>query len=150
MRPSQVRDHNLADHEELRKALGALEELAGEVLAGDRHLVGPLRDAGEAFLRRLREHMHWEDRFLAQALREADAWGEERAAELEREHSEQRTLLAEELQRLRQETRPPHVVARELVALASRLREDMETEERHTLDERVLRDDVIAIHPETG
>jgi hemerythrin-like domain-containing protein len=150
VRPGEVRQRVLSDHENLRKMLETLEALCGEVLSGERRLVGPLRDRAEALLARLAEHMRWEDRHLAEALREADAWGEERADELEREHQEQRQLLRGALARLQDEGRPAPMIARELADLVHRLREDMLSEEKALLDERVLRDAVIGTDVETG
>ncbi len=150
MRPSEVRERILADHESIRKMLEELEAAARGVLAGERRLLGPLRDRGEALLARLEEHMHWEDRYLSAALREADAWGAERAALLDREHREQRVMLRDTLKRIRANRRPATAVARDLADLVARLRIDMEQEERDLVDERVLRDDVIGIDVETG
>lgn len=150
MRPSRVREHVLTDHEKLRKMLDSLEAIAGDVLSGERRLVGPLRDCAEEVLARLADHMRWEDRHLSEALREADAWGEERAAALAEEHRQQRTMLHDAIERLRDEGRPAPMVARDLADLVMRLRADMREEERDLLDERVLRDDVIAIDVETG
>ena len=150
MRPSEVRRHVLHDHEILRGMLEELDALIRDTLAGDQNLVGPLRDRGEALLARLSEHMRWEDVHLSEALREADAWGRERAAALEEEHREQRRLLREALERLRDESRPAPMIARGLADLVERLRRDMIEEERDTLDERVLRDDVVGIDVETG
>lgn len=94
--------------------------------------------------------MRWEDRHLAPALREADAWGEERAAKLDRDHREQRQVLSHCLAAVADESRPASVVARTLIDLVGMLREDIEDEERVLLDERVLRDDVVGIDVETG
>jgi hypothetical protein len=150
VRPSEVRQHVLGDHRELRKRLEILEGLVRQVLDGERRLAGPLRNQAEALLTRLLDHMRWEDRYLSAALREADAWGQERAAALDHEHREQREILGEAVTRLRDEARPAQRVARELSDLIQRLRADMEEEERDLLDERVLRDDVIGIDVEAG
>lgn len=150
MRPSEVREQVLADHSVLRRMLESLEDLARQVRLGERALLGPLRCEGEALLSRLREHMKWEDRYLSAALRDADDWGEERAERLAADHREQRELLGFAVERLRDQTRPPVMIARDLENLVTLLREDMEDEEATLLDERVLRDDVIAIDAETG
>jgi hemerythrin-like domain-containing protein len=150
VRPSEVRHRVLDDHEILRRMLTDIEALARDTLAGDRQLLGQLREHGEALLARLAEHMRWEDRYLSHALQEADAWGRERAAALEHEHQEQRRLLRDAVERLRDEARPAPMIARELADLVERLRSDMVEEERDLLDERVLRDDVVGIDVETG
>jgi len=150
VRPSEVRSRILHDHETLRKMLSELDGLARDTLAGELNLLGPLRERAEALLSQLSEHMRWEDRYLSEALREADAWGQERADALDAEHREQRQLLRDALDRLEDESRPAPMIARELADLVERLRRDMVEEERDMLDERVLRDDVVGIDVEAG
>ena len=150
MKPSEVRQRILADHEALRAELVELEKLARQVLDGERSLLGPLRDRGEALLAKLREHMSWEDAHLTPALRAADAWGEERAGRLAADHREQREMLGEVLAGLRDRSRPAAMVARELAALVAVLRDDMVHEEECLIAERVLRDDVTGIDVEAG
>jgi iron-sulfur cluster repair protein YtfE (RIC family) len=115
------------------------------VAEDERSGVTTLRAEGERLLATLLEHMGWEDRFLAPALRRADAWGEERARQLDGDHREQRELLAHVLAGLRDASRPASVLARNLLDLVTLLRADMEHEEATLLDPRVLRDDVISL-----
>lgn len=150
MRPSEIREKVLTDHAELRGRLAGLEGLAREVVDGERRLVGALRLEGEELLDRLADHMRWEERYLAPALHDADAWGDERVKRLIDDHREQRDLLADSLSRLRDPSRPPVLLARNVLDLVSLIREDMEDEEAVALDERVLRDDVIAVDAEAG
>ena len=150
MTPGEIRARILADHVAIRGMLRSLEHVARQVRAGDHSLVGALRVEAEAFLHRLGDHLHWEDLHLAPALRQADAWGEERAAQLERDHREQRQVLAHCLAAVNDARRPAAVVARTLDDLAGMLRQDIEDEDRLLLDERVLRDDVVGIDVETG
>lgn len=150
MNPSEIRRHILDDHQKLRGMLLSLEALGHEVLAGDRQHLGALRVEGETLHERLLEHMHWEDVYLVPALREADAWGVERAHQIEDDHREQRELLRHTLAGLRDQSRPPMMLARTMVDLVKLLRDDMEHEEQCMLDERVLRDDVVGIDVETG
>ena len=150
MTPGEVRARILAEHVAIRDMLVGLEDVARKVLQGDRSLVGALRLEGEALLDRLKDHMFWEDLHLAPALRQADAWGEERAALLDSDHREQRQVLAHCLSAVNDASRPPAVVARTLIDLVAMLRQDIEDEERLLLDPRVLRDDVIGIDVETG
>jgi iron-sulfur cluster repair protein YtfE (RIC family) len=144
MRPSRVRKRVLADHQALRRQLQELEASAGRAreIGGD---ACQLRREAEALVTTLAEHMHWEDRFLAPALRAADAWGEERAALLATDHREQRELLADVIEKLRDPDRPAQVVIDNVLDLVALLRDDMEGEEATLLDPRVLRDDVITI-----
>jgi hypothetical protein len=89
--------------------------------------------------------MRWEESYLLPALREADAWGEERAARLIRDHREQRELFDFLNARLRDEAQPAALVARDVNHLVALLRDDMREEEAELLDERVLRDDIVAV-----
>ena len=150
MKPSEVRRHVLADHTTIRGMLLSVESVAKQVIEGERNLVGPLRFEGEGLLAFLREHMRWEDRHLAPALREADSWGSARAEQLESDHREQRQLLQHSLETIEDQGRPPVLIARNMLDLVRLLREDIEHEESALLDERVLRDDVLGIDVNTG
>lgn len=150
MRPSEVRRRVQQDHVAIRGMILSLEHLAAQVLEGERHLVGELRVEGEKLLQTLREHMRWEDLHLAPALRQADAWGEERAARLDADHREQREMLAHVLESVQDQGRPAQLIARTLLDLIEMLRVDMESEESDLLDPRVIRDDVVAVDVETG
>lgn len=150
MTPGEIRARILADHVAIRGMLLTLEQVAQRVHEGDHSLVRALRVEAETLLRQLEDHMFWEDLHLAPALRDADAWGEERAAQLAADHREQRQVLAHCLSAVTDVSRPAAVVARTLIDLAGMLRQDIEDEDRLVLDERVLRDDVIAIDVETG
>jgi iron-sulfur cluster repair protein YtfE (RIC family) len=153
MRPSEVRQRVLHDHERLRHALDGLEDLArcvAEGTEGSLDFASDLRDAGEVLLESLERHMAWEDRHLAPALLEADAWGEERVKHLAEDHREQREVLRHTLSALADPGRPALVLARTLLDFVTLLRDDMDSEERLQLDPSVLRDDVIAIDAEDG
>jgi hypothetical protein len=149
MKPSEIRRQVLRDHETIRAMLATLESVAHGVCKGDRSLVGSMRLEAETLLTRLSEHMGWEDRYLRPALLEADAWGRERAAQLDRDHREQRELLEYSLGHVRDGGHPATVLARGLVDLVELLRKDMDHEESDLLDPRVLRDDVVGIDVET-
>jgi hemerythrin-like domain-containing protein len=140
MKPSEVRARVLADHEVLRRRLAALEEQARRVAGGAADAAPLLRAEAEALLALLGEHLGWEDRHLAPALRAAGARGAEQVRALGDEHAEQRELLADALERLRDPARPALLVARNLLDLAALLREDMDREEQARLDPGLLRD----------
>jgi hemerythrin-like domain-containing protein len=150
MRPSEVRHKIQQDHVAIRGMLLSLEHLSGQVLEGERALLGALRLEGEALLKTLLEHMDWEDRNLAPVLRAADAWGEERATRLDADHREQRELFAHILESVQDQSRPAALIARNVLDLVQLLREDMDLEESELLDPSVVRDDVVAIDVETG
>jgi hypothetical protein len=140
MEPSEVRRRILADHERLRGVLLSIESLGRGVLGGSWEAVAPLRLEGETLHQMLFEHMSWEDRYLAPALRDAGAWGGERAGCLDRDHREQRELLEHTLVGLRDPSRPSLALARTMVDLVALLRTDMQDEEETILDPRLLLD----------
>ena len=149
MNPSEVRRRILDDHDRLRGDLDRLEATLSQAFAKGAPAASLRLDAG-ALLARLRAHMHWEESYLLPALREADAWGVERADALIRDHREQRELLAFVDTRLRDEAKPAALLVRDIEQLIALLRDDMRDEEMELLDERVLRDDVIAIDAQSG
>jgi hemerythrin-like domain-containing protein len=134
---NEVRERVLLDHDALREVLTRVEDLATQVASGE-PLADALRSEGRALHETLCDHVDWEDENLAPVLRAAGPRGEERADQLAREHREQRELLDYTLERLRDESRPAVVLARDLLGLVTLLREDMVDEERDMLDERVL------------
>jgi iron-sulfur cluster repair protein YtfE (RIC family) len=150
MRPSEVRERVLSDHEELRGRLAELEELARASLERGPGAGVGLRTRAEDLLDHLAIHMSWEDRYLVPVLRAADGWGEARSGRLAREHLEQRELLEYALRQLHDADRPEAVVARNLLDLVALLREDMLEEECAFLDERLLRDDPLVVDVVTG
>ena len=149
MEPSAIRSRILNDHQGLRRDLERLEALAADVRDGRTPCV-VLRVDAESVLAWLLNHMRWEESYLVPALREADAWGAERAERLLRDHGEQRELLDFLAARLRADPAPVALVVRDVTHLIALLREDMRQEEEELLDERVLRDDVVAIDALSG
>lgn len=150
MQPSEVRSHVLHDHEGIRDMLVGVEDLARRVIDGDETGVEELRESGRTLLETLERHMGWEDLHLAPALREADAWGQERAERLAADHLEQREVLRHTVAALADAGRPALVQAHTLLDFVRLLREDMVDEEQTLLDPRVLRDDVVGIDVEAG
>ena len=139
METDGIRKQVLADHVALRRTLGRLEGLANRVLAGRESHFRALRGEAIGLLDALLVHIEWEDVYLAPALRDIGARGEQLASKLTREHVEQRELLRHILRGLSDMTRPGRVVAQNLVDLFGLLREDMVGEEEMLLDVRVLR-----------
>ncbi len=150
MEPSAVRKRILEDHVVIRGHLSAVDGLARRALAGEEGLEAELRRAGETLRERFLEHLTLEDTHLVPALRDADAWGDERAARVEKEHAEQRAQMEELLADLRDSRRGVVEIAQELLDLVNALVADMEHEERAVLDPEILRDDVVAIRSEGG
>jgi len=150
MQPSEVRRRVLEDHERIRQLLDEVEGLTRRFESGEQDAGPALVEKGLLLHETFCRHLDLEDDILARALREADAWGEERAARLAREHREQRELLSYLMSRLRDESRPTVLVARELKNFAELMREDMEQEESEALSDEVLRDDVITGDTQSG
>ena len=130
--------------------LSSLEDLATQVLQGDRQLVGALRTEGRTLLEYLRRHTQWEDAHVAPALREAGTDGDEQAARLQREHREQRELLRHVLETVEDQRRPSVLIARNLIDLVEVLRRDMDEEEKAFARGPVFRRDGIVADVEIG
>ena len=145
MLPSQVRRMILGDHVWLRELLADIDELARRVADGDHDLVPRLRERVLEISDRFLRHLDLEEEFLVPALRDADAWGDERAALLLREHEAQRERFGELLKSLREAGSPVRSLALEIRLLVRDLLFDMEHEEHALLSPRVLRDDPVVI-----
>jgi len=143
MRDSQVRRTILDDHAWLSELFRDADAIARRVEAGDHALTGRLRERAHAMHDRFLRHLEFEEAFLVPALRDSDAWGEERAAELLREHAEQRDRFATLLHELRAPCGDPGPLAREVRRLAESLLADVEREESTLLGGNVLRDDPV-------
>ncbi len=150
MRPSEVRRRILEEHARLRGLLSEVESLVELLRQGHEEMEPSLRERGTELHDFFLRHLELEDVILVTALREADGWGDERAGLIACEHREQRELMSQIHARLIDGGCPGQTLARELGELSVRIREDMCEEERVMLDERVLRDDVIAIDVKTG
>jgi iron-sulfur cluster repair protein YtfE (RIC family) len=143
MLPSQVRQLILEDHVWLRAVLATVDDLAHRVADGDRELLGRLRERVADMSQRLMGHLDLEEEVLVPALRDADAWGDERADLLLREHAGQRERFGELLRSLREARAPLRAVALETRLLVRDVLFDMDHEEHALLSPRVLRDDPV-------
>ena len=145
-----MREEALDRQDQLRGRLREMSGRASDELVGSPARWRRLRSEGEEIGRALERHIRWEDRNLAPVLRDADAWGSERVARLQADHSRQRRSLSALLARLRDERRSPEQLAKELVALGRRLDRDLLSERREALAPNVVRDDVVSIDLEAG
>ena len=145
-----VRERILADHENLRRLIGAIERVAGLIEDGEEDLGDSLRVLMVALFRKLKAHMQYEDDVLQPILRNIDAFGEVRAEQFDREHEEQREQMGDILHAACDLRAQPREVAGRAREILQRILVDMEYEEREFLDSDLLRDDVIAINVETG
>ncbi len=148
MLPSQVRSIILGDHVWLRELLADIDELARRVAEGDHELLGRLRERVPRMSERFLRHLDLEEERLVPALRDADAWGDERAALLLREHAGQRERFGELLRSLREARSPARTLALEVRLLVRDLLFDMEHEEYALLSPSVLRDDPVVVDGE--
>ena len=140
MRPSEVRQRILEEHERLRDSIYTVRNLARETAGGDSSRVPILKKRAVGLSSELSTHLDLEDRHLVPVVLEC--LGEQAAADLSREHAEQRALLECVLERLRDERRPSLLLARELETLSELLLEDMAREERELLANADLWDDL--------
>jgi hypothetical protein len=147
MKPSDVRARVLAEHAEIRAILDRLEPVARALRDGDHVRLDDAEKLREALCERLFAHIDLEDAILAPALRAADAWGKERAAQLLDHHREQRAELAS---LARVAGLEPAIRGARLMRLVEYVRDDMRHEEAGLLDAAVLRDDVVGVAVEDG
>jgi iron-sulfur cluster repair protein YtfE (RIC family) len=148
MDPSEVRERILREHVALREALVLLGDALDAGDAGDADRFEEARSRTAKLCSQLNSHTELEDRVLVPALREADSWGEVRAAKLLVHHREQREelkLLAEQAHSL-----APAAFSQRAHALINDVIADMLHEEAAIINDRVLRDDVIGIDVEAG
>jgi len=147
---SALREAVLEQHAVLSELLDAVEVAARRVQGGDGSVLQLLRDRGRELHARMSEHLEFEDRCLVPVVRAIDAWGPERAQQIEEEHQDQRELLRFVLERLEDRSAPVQLLAEQLRSFVGAVRDDMQYEERAVLSEAVLRDDVVAIDVVTG
>jgi len=138
----------LDEHRWLRELLADTGEIARRVEAGDHERVGHLRERAQRMRTRFLQHLDLEEEQLVPALRDADDWGEERAALLLREHADQRERFAALLHELHQPCSDPRPLAHDVQRLVRDLLADMEHEESELLSERVLHDDPLVVDEE--
>jgi acetoin utilization protein AcuB len=149
-RPSQIRARILAEHQVLASMYAEVEQLAAQVVDGDGDGDAgiALRASCRSLYRTLQRHIEIENAVLGPALRDTDAFGQQRADGLLREHERQQSVLAAALATL--DAAAPLAIARDCRQLIRELRADMAEEERALLDADLLKDDVVAVGTSTG
>jgi len=140
MRPREILRYVLTDHAFLRGMLNELDQMALRVLEGREDELSALRSCGLSFHSRFAEHLAFEDRFLAPALRAGGLAGIEHSEHLADDHREQRELLSYILSGLRDRDRPARVVADQLRSLVELILDDMALEEMTIIKGALLRD----------
>jgi hypothetical protein len=143
VKPEQIGKQIIAEHITLKATLEQLESVADEVLAKGDDRLDALRNLAADFGDALLAHMDWEDTNLAPALLACGERGEEPAARLARDHSEQRDLLEHIFRGLADASRPGRIVARNLLDLCRLLSSDFVDEEEMLLEAGFLPDDAV-------
>ena len=141
--PNEVRDLVLADHEALRVRLSLLRRAV--VVSDENGDAGALREMLPGLLDHLAAHLDLEDQILAPTLRTIDAWGAERERRLAAEHAEQRAWIAECRAQLAQSGDAPGSVSAQALMMIGRIEDDMEHEEEHVLDPKLMTDEIIYV-----
>lgn len=145
--PLETRHRSRAEHRCIRERLSGIEHRA-RVVSGQESPTAREARKLERELETLRDqvecHLRWEEELLPDLLREADAWGAERAARVRSAHAELREVLAFcRGSCAASESRV--VLARRARELARLVRGSLRDEERDAVRPDVLREDVIGI-----
>ena len=116
---------------------------AARELLAKRGSAANLQAAVAALEGELRAHLADEERLLEPILATIDAWGPVRLELLRAEHAHQRAVLAV----LTGPTASPAapLVAERMLSLCADVLDDMESEERELLNEKVFRDDLVLL-----
>ena len=109
----------------------------------------PLITAAGALLAAFLAHNESEQRVLRPLLLEADAFGEVRIDSMVASHVEEHKAMAAALEALTKIANPTQAAAA-LQSAATNIRGHMEVEEKHFLNDKVLRDDLVAIDASDG
>ena len=139
--PSEVRRKVLSQHREIEQMLSELE--AGVAQLGTGTLdPGQVKRAAYALRGILELHMNFEEAHMVPAIEEADGFGPERVRHLHAEHAAQRQELDRLVDAIR-EAGAQDELASGVTKLATRLRIDIEEEEREYVTDKLLRDSII-------
>jgi hemerythrin-like domain-containing protein len=141
MRPSEIRERILGEHDALRDMVSALVDRARHFDPNRAEAAMELRAAGFECFETFAAHLQTEDGLLIPVLETIADGGPAMAERLRREHREQRELLEFLVRRLEDNARPTSLVVSELHNFAEYLRLDMSHEEATILREDLLRDD---------
>jgi len=155
--PSQVCEMMRTEHTNIRVLLDRTDDQAREILDADDGLgyanldreVHALRDTARQLYASLTSHIDHENRLLAPALKDTDAWGPLRADGLLSGHAQQRVALEGALMELDDLTQPAKALAVHVEDLIRAIRDDLEIEENTLLSPELLRDDPIIENPES-
>jgi hypothetical protein len=139
--PSEVRRKVLTQHREIEKMLAELEVGARQLREGEEE-EDRVKRAAYALRGILELHMTFEETHMVPAISEADGFGPERARHLHAEHAEQRAHLDRLLHAIL-DAKSPAEIEKGIADLAEMLRKDIEEEEKHYVNEKLLRDSLM-------
>ena len=139
--PSEVRRKVLSQHREIEQMLSELEAGARQLHKGPEE-ADQVKRAAYALRGILELHMTFEESYMVPAISEADGFGPERASHLHAEHAEQRKQL-DRLVHAILDAKSPGEIEEGVAHLAGMLRKDIEEEEKHYVNESLLRDDIM-------
>lgn len=148
-RPSVVKQRVLSEHRLLRHMVCEVEAIAERAQAGEAAAEPELRNRARALCRTFKRHLDLEDAILVPILRESDAYGPQRAERLEREHAEQRRMVADVTDAIDNVSDVRELASR-VLALAREAVRDMKHEENDALRDDLIRDDGIQPEIFTG
>ncbi len=143
MKPSEIRDELLSQHESIRghvvaARLATIRWSLGEVPWSHVH------DELSALLEALRAHNLLEERALRELIRSGDGWGPMREKIMDDAHVSEHREIHDALVRMRT-VHPASEATREFEAFAMRLFGHMAWEEKSFLNAEVLRDDRVPV-----
>ncbi len=139
--PSQVRERILAQHRDIRAMLDQLDEGVEKLGSGEEGQDEWLHRAVDALGQVLEWHMRVEEKYLVPMVQEADGFGPVRAERLLEDHRQQTVELRALLKDVSTSVGPD--LADRVNHLVGIIREDMEYEEKHYVNDRLLRDDLV-------
>jgi hypothetical protein len=148
MKPSEIRDELLSQHEGVRGHLDAAQRAATRWTRGEAswsHVRDELARLSDA----LRAHNLREERALRDLIRCVDACGPAREEMMDDEHVREHREIHDTLVRIGQ-AQEPGEGARELERFSNKLLAHMTWEEKAFLNETVLRDEDVAIDAQGG
>lgn len=147
--PESILQRVIAEHDVLRGMIERTEVLAKRVVQGRVRFAKDLRDQLKVLEGRFLQHIEMEEKVVAPALLAADAWGPARVERMHEEHARQREILTEMWSAGRHGEPNIFVLALASWGFVRMLREDMEEEERVSLNDRVLGEDPVDSSPDT-
>jgi acetoin utilization protein AcuB len=153
LRPGQVRELILLEHQHLRQLLRRTVSAARTVIEGGTSEadVDAMRAMARSALTALVSHTELEDRILAPVLETIDAWGHVRAKSLRQEHVAQRLSLQRALQAVSEEAPASSaMLAASVEDVLLDIFRDMEREEAEVLTSDLLSDDITRPSADAG